>query len=340
MPRPKKSKICLLFAGGTIGMVKDPKTGALKPAKNIDTILKMLPEIQDSIEVEVEYLFNIDSSNMLPKHWTHIARSIERLYDKYDGFVVTQGTDTMIYTASALSFALENLGKPVVLTGSMVPSSEIASDARSNLTSALLVATLDYGEVIITFGSKIMRGNRCTKYMESFTNAFHSPNFPLIGEIYRPIRMFDWRIKRSKRKKIKIQPAFKSDIAVVKIFPGYDTSFLQERIDKNNMSGLILEAFGPGNIPFHNVAFMDCLRKAQQQKIPVVICSQMEHGTVDLSAYECGMEAKKLGVISAGDMTTAAATVKLMWCLARYKNFDLICRMMEKNLAGEKMENE
>lgn len=330
-------KICLLFAGGTIGMVPDAATGALKPAQDIKAILDVLPEIRKEIDIEVEYLFNLDSSNMQPSHWEQIAQKIQKLYDQYDGFVVAQGTDTMAYTASALSFILKNLGKPVVLTGGMMPLAELGSDARSNLTYALLVATMDFGEVMIVFGSKIMRGNRCSKYMESFTNAFHTPNFPLIGEIYRPIRLFDWRFARNSQKKLSLKTGFNNNIAVIKLFPGYNPGRIKSHL-AHDIDGVIMEAFGPGNIPFLENSLLPFLKQAQEQKIPVVICSQMEHGTVDLDSYECGQKARDLNVISGGDMTTECATVKLMWTLGQTDDFAEAKKMMEGNLRGEKTE--
>lgn len=330
MARPK---ICILFAGGTIGMVRNEKTGILQPATDASEIIRDIPEIQKYVQLDLKMVVNIDSSNMNPSHWTQIAKTIHNIYDKYDGFVVVQGTDTMAYTASALSFALRNLSKPVVFTGSLIPLSEIGADGKNNLVYACLTATLDIAEVCIVFANRIIRGNRAKKHHESFVDVFHSPNYPYLGELGRPTTLFDWRKKRRKRS-LKFRPDFDPKISLLKLFPGFDP-YIIDRVIERNAHGIILEGFGPGNVPFIEKTIIPQIDKAIGENIPVIIANQMEKGVTNLSAYEGGYSAQKAGAISSRDMTTEAVVAKLMWALARTKKLHEVKAIMEKDMAGE-----
>jgi len=330
MSRPK---ICLIFAGGTIGMVPNKKTGALQPAQNAAEIIKGIPGIQKHVELDFKMVVNIDSSNMQPENWTQIAKKIHQLYDKYDGFVVAQGTDTMAYTASALSFALQNLSKPVVLTGSLIPLSDIVSDGRSNLIYACLTAAMDIAEVCIVFANKVIRGNRAKKFHESFVEVFHSPNFPYLGELGRPTVLNEWR-KRRRKRTLRFQPKFNSNISLIKIFPGFDPYIIDRAVERG-VKGIIIEGFGPGNVPFIDNSIIPIIKKSTKANIPVVIANQMEKGVSNLSSYEAGLKAAEAGAISSKDMTTEATVVKLMWILAQTQDQSKIRQMFEKNIAGE-----
>lgn len=330
MARPK---ICLLFAGGTIGMVRNPKTGALQPAANAVEIIQNFPELQKHLQLDFKMVVNIDSSNMNPHHWEEIAKAIHKHYDKYDGFVVAQGTDTMAYTASALSFALQNLSKPVVLTGSLIPLSEIGSDGRNNLIYACLTATQDIAEVCIVLANKILRGNRAKKNHESFVAVFHSPNYPMLGELGRPIKLQEWRKKRRKRT-LKFKPEFQPNISLLKLFPGFDPDIIDKVIERG-AKGIIIEGYGPGNVPFLENSIIPQIEKATKLNIPIVIANQMEKGITNLTSYEAGLMAHKAGAISSSDMTTEATVTKLMWTLAKTKKLPEIKKIMESNLSGE-----
>lgn len=311
-------------------MVRNPRTGALEPAADLGTILNLVPELQREVQIDFERVMNVDSTNMQPSDWEILAERIQKQYNDFDGFVIAQGTDTMAYTACALSFALQNLSKPVILTGALMPVSELGSDGRNNLIYACRVAAMDLAEVSILFGSKILRGNRTIKAREAFFDVFESPNFPLLGEIVRPIRLNEWRKKRRKRIP-KFHTKFNSKIATIKLFPGFQPRFLQEMID-GGVEGIVLEGFGPGNIP-------DELSKMLQvdikRGIPVVVCTQMTNGSTNLQAYRVGYKAMKAGVIEAKDMTTEASVTKLMWCLSQTKDLSKIRRMMTTDYAGE-----
>ncbi len=330
MNRPK---ICLLFAGGTIGMVRNPQTGVLQPVGNSAEIIQHFPEIQKHVQLDFKMVVNIDSSNMTPQIWTQLAKTIHQLYDKYDGFVVAQGTDTMAYTASAISYALQNLSKPIVFTGSLIPLNETGSDGRNNLVYACLTATLDIAEVCIVLANRIMRGNRAKKYHESFSAIFHSPNFPYLGELGRPIVLNEWR-KRRRKRVLKFQPNFNPNISVLKLFPGFDPMII-EKVLERKAQGIIIEGFGPGNVPTLDNSIIPQIEKATKLGIPIVIATQMEKGITNLTAYEAGYQALKAGAISSKDMTTEATVAKLMWALAKTKRLPEIKKIIEKNLVGE-----
>lgn len=314
-------------------MVKDPKTGALHPADNSAQIIQLFPELQKHMQLDFKMVVNMDSTNMTPQIWTKIAKTIHQLYDNYDGFVVAQGTDTMAYSASALSFALQNLTKPVVFTGSLIPLNEIGSDGRNNLIYACLTATLDIAEVCIVLANRIMRGNRAKKYHESFSAVFHSPNFPYLGELGRPITLHEWR-KRRRKRTLKFQPNFDPNISVLKIFPGFDPVIIEKVIERK-AHAIIIEGFGPGNVPTLENSIIPQIEKATNLGIPIVIANQMEKGVTNLTAYEAGYQALRAGAISSGDMTTEATVTKLMWALACTRKLPEIRKIIETNLAGE-----
>lgn len=314
-------------------MVRNQKTGILQPATDASEILRDVPELQKYVQLELKMVVNIDSSNMNPTHWTQIAKAIHSIYDKYDGFVVVQGTDTMSYTASALSFALQNLSKPVILTGSLIPLSEIGADGRNNLTYACLTATMDIAEVCVVFANRIIRGNRAKKHHESFVDVFHSPNYPYLGELGRPTVLFEWRKKRRKRV-LKFKPNFDSKISLLKLFPGFDPYIIERAIERD-AHGIIIEGFGPGNVPFLENSIMPQVKKAVEKNIPVIIANQMEKGVTNLNAYEGGFNIQKAGGISSHDMTTEATVAKLMWVLAYTRKIPEIKSVMEKDITGE-----
>lgn len=317
-------------------MMPDPVTGALTPAQNGDDLIKMIPGLENHCDIEVVQLFNMDSSNMQPSHWTQIASTVGELYDHYDGFVVAQGTDTMAYSASAVSFALQGLGKPVVFTGSIVPMSELGADGRNNLIYSCFVAGMDIAEVCIVFGSKIVRGNRAVKNHESFVDVFDSPNFPLLGEVERPIRLHEWVNKRVETMPL-VQPQFESEIEVVRLYPGMSTQIVASAIERG-VRGLIVQGFGPGNIP-SNSDLLNLLKDGIEQGMSVVISSQMAKSVTNLDSYEVGYKAKEAGVISAGDMTNEATITKLMWALAQTDSPEEVAHIMHTNIAGELSEH-
>ncbi|KKW32521.1 MAG: L-asparaginase I [Candidatus Uhrbacteria bacterium GW2011_GWA2_53_10] len=329
-----KPKLLILFAGGTIGMVHNPTTNALEPAQSALELLQNIPELNDIADIDFELIVNLDSSNMTPEHWVMIAKKIHEQYNMYDGFVVAQGTDTMAYTASALSFALGNLGKPVIFTGSLIPLREAGSDARNNLVYACMTATLDIAEVCIVLSHTILRGNRAKKHHESFVAAFHSPNFPVLGELGRPIVLNNWRVHRHEGN-LTLNASFESNIAVVKLFPGFNPEYINLLLN-SGVRAIVIEGFGPGNVPFLNQSVIPGIEIAVSHNIPVIITSQMEQGKTNLQAYQAGLKALNAGAISAKDMTIEATITKTMWALPMSQNSGKSVELLIKtNVAGE-----
>lgn len=296
-------------------MVKDSKTGALRSLGDVSDLIRLFPKIQKEIQLDFKMVMNMDSSNMTSAHWTAMAEAVYAAYHHYDGFVIAQGTDTMAYSASALSFVLQNLSKPVVMTGSLIPLSELGADGQNNLIYACLTAALDIAEVCIVFANRIIRGNRAKKRHESFVDVFHSPNFPYLGEVGRPMVLHEWRKKRRKRV-LQYAPHFDENIALFKLFPGFQESMIDIALERG-VHGIVLEGFGPGNVPFLDHSLIPKIEKATDMGVPVVIGTQLERGVANLHAYEGGYNALKVGAISAHDMTTEAVVAKLMWALGQ-----------------------
>lgn len=330
-PRPS---LLLLYCGGTIGMRQDAVTSALSPQLSAKDLLKTDAHLRNEFSIRTKTITNIDSTNMQPHHWETIASTIAEHYADFDGFVVAHGTDTMSYTASALSFALQNLGKPVVFTGAQVPPEILGSDALGNLIHACQVATMDFAEVVIVFGNNILRGNRSTKVSESDRNAFISPVFPDLGTIRLQPELTYPGIRRRHSGMVELHNGFKGNIAIVKCIPGMCPSVI-ESVVKDGIDGLIIESFGPGNVPNGENSLLPAITLAHGKNIPVLICSQCIYGTTRMYLYEVGRQAMELGVIPSRDMTPEAAFVKLKWVLARTKNLKKVSEMFGKDIAGE-----
>lgn len=331
----KKSKILLIFTGGTIAQVYDHTINALRPAKTPMDILKLAPELQEHYEIGYHFIANIDSSNIQPALWEEIAETVYAEYDNYDGFVITHGTDTLSYTASALSFSLTNLGKPIVLTGAHLPPHAPGSDAKNNLTNAFHVASMDIAEVVVVFGSWIVRGNRSTKKDEGSLETIGSPIFPELGRIRMDIDLWKLSPKRDHTMKPVLQTGFEEKIMVFTAFPGLQRSFI-ESVENAGVKGIIIRGFGPGNLPITENSLIEGVRNYISKQIPVVIGSQTAVGLTKLSLYETGIAAKQLGVISSEDMTLESTITKFMWSLHQTNDIEQIRVLMEKNIAGEK----
>lgn len=324
-------KIHLIFCGGTITMQKD-SNGQLLPHYSGEDILKKIPQLGTIAHLSYESVTNIDSSNMTPDVWKALALTIEKAYEQYDGFVVVHGTDTMAYTASALSFAITHLDKPIVLTGAQKAIDDIPSDAVSNLTNAIKVATMGVGEVMIVFGTLILRGNCSTKISESSLNAFESPLVDPLGEIsLEPTFKKHYAKQRKAQSSLVVQADFDPNIAVVSIHPGFNPAVILNALI-SNCHGLIIEAFGAGNIPD---TLTETLTKAKNFQVPIVVLSQCHKGITRMHIYKVGYQALKAGVIPGRDLTVEAASTKLMWALSKTKNLTEIKKIMQKNIAGE-----
>lgn len=330
-----KPSLLLVYCGGTIGMRQDPVTGALRPHFAPEDMLRAAPMIQKYYNVNAHFVTDMDSTNIQPHHWSEVASVIAREYDNYDGFVVAHGTDTMAYTATALSFALQNLGKPVVITGAQVPSEKLGSDGPENLTHACQVAaTLDLAEVAIVFGTRILRGNRSTKISESERNSFISPVFSDLGAIRLEPQITYPNIRRRSGAPLKLKNGFEGNVAAIQIVPGLQPSAVNAVID-SGIHGLILESFGPGNVPNQENSLLPCIQRAKEKSVTVVISTQCIYGTTRMYMYEVGQRAFEMGVLPSRDMTPEAAYVKLKWVLAQTRDNKEIAELFLSDIAGE-----
>lgn len=336
------ANILLVYTGGTIGMIKDFETGALK-AFNFDELLQNIPELKllehdiDTVSFEKP----IDSSNMRPDFWLQIASIIEEKYEDYDGFVVLHGSDTMSYSASALSFMFENLSKPVIFTGSQLPIGDLRTDAKENLITSIQIAGLRrHGRPVITevglyFEYKLYRGNRTTKINAEHFQAFASPNYAALVESGVHLAVNEaalWRANR--RRKMKLHRDLDDQIVLLKIFPGINRSLLEHILSKEGLKGVILETYGSGNAPTEDW-FVDLLKQTIDRGIVVVNVTQCIGGSVAMGQYETSTQLKKIGVVSGKDITTEAAVAKMMYLLAKQLSPKVFKTIFETSLRGE-----
>lgn len=334
------TKILIIYTGGTIGMVNDAKTGTLIPF-DFEQIQENVPELARLDYQLSVYSFNpiLDSSNMNPKIWAELAELINEKYHQFDGFVILHGSDTMSYTAAALSFMLQNLAKPVILTGSQLPIGEIRTDAKENLITALeIAATKKNGramvpEVAVYFDFQLFRGNRSIKNDSEKFEAFFSPNYPVLAEAGVNLDFFSNYILPIPTEEFQIHTSFNSNIGVLKMYPGI-TENVVNAITKSNVDAIILEAFGSGNTTTEDW-FINCLQEAIANDKIIVDISQCKGGSVKLGMYETSRELQKMGILSGYDMTFEATVTKLMYLMGQGLSKAEIKQKMEVSIAGE-----
>lgn len=339
--KPKPS-ILIIYTGGTIGMVQKPDTGTLTPVK-FHKILEEVPEL-NKFNYQIEALVLnpvLDSSNMTPAVWVKIAKSIEKNYNRFDGFVILHGTDTMAYTASALSFMFENLDKCVVLTGSQLPIGTLRTDGKENLITAVEIAAATLNgrsmvpEVCIYFDFQLYRGNRTVKRDSEQFSAFHSVNYPVLAVAGVDIRYSQEYIYYPGNKGIfKVNTSFNDKVVILKMFPGINQKVFDCILNIPELKGIVLETFGSGNVPTSRW-LIDSIKKAIQNNIIILNITQCEGGRVVMGQYETSMELLNAGVVSGKDMTSEAAITKLMFLLGQNMSTNEIKMYLNKSLRGE-----
>ncbi len=324
-------KVLLIHTGGTIGMARDKNSGTLRTDILYDSITRFIPELAEIADIDIEIPYMIDSSELTADHLRKIIKVIKKNVDKYSGFVISHGTDTLAYTASALSYMLMNLNFPVILTGAQKPLSEIRSDARSNLINAVELSTMNIKEVAILFDDKLMRGNRTIKSHVNHFDAFTSPNYPLLAKTGINIDIYRKNILRHNGL-FHIFEGFDNSVAVMKIFPGFSPECFNPG---ENIRAVIIIGYGAGTVPVRNSGITEKVEKWVSEDKLVVLMSETKAGELDPGIYESGKKLLEMGVVDSGDMTFEAAITKIMFLLGQYGDISIIKKNFKNSLAGE-----
>jgi L-asparaginase, type I len=343
MKSARKPHILIIYTGGTIGMIENPETHTLQPF-DFTHLIDNVPKIK-MLDYTIENIqFNppLDSSDMNPKYWMEMARAIEENFDRFDGFVVLHGTDTMSYTASALSFMLENLHKPVIITGSQLPIGEVRTDGEENLITALQIAAATdindepmVQEVAILFENYLWRGNRSTKMSADNFNAFKSNNYPSLAKIGLGIHFNEEALMRAGMKRpLKVRYAMDTNVMFLDLNPGISEEILRHQLSTPGIKGIVLKTFGAGNAPTY-LWFLDAIRDAVDRGIVIVNITQCVNGGVHTKRYLSGDRLAAAGVISGHDMTSEAAITKLMYLFGLGLPPAEVRKYLECSLCGE-----
>lgn len=337
------TKVLLIYTGGTIGMGKNPNTGSLEPLDFVH-LVSSIPEFQ-LIQADVDvrkFTPPIDSSDMDPMRWAEIVEVIQNNYNDYDGFVILHGTDTMAYTASALSFMLENLTKPVILTGSQLPIGELRTDGKENMMTAIELACMKncegrpmVPEVSIYFNGRLLRGNRSTKMNADGFYAFDSFNYAHLCDVGVNFTFHDHHILQPDYSKpmtahLKLDP----NVIVFSLFPGIQDTIVKHVIDSPNLRGIVMRTYGSGNAP-QAPWIIRLLEQAAHRDVNIINISQCIAGSVEMGRYDTGFQLKLAHVISGRDSTVEAAVTKLMYLQGRYSDNKIVRQKLKESLAGE-----
>lgn len=341
-PEPPRASVLVIYTGGTLGMVYETKGKQLVPF-NFEQVIEKVPEIR-RLDFEITFLTlnPIDSSNMNPDIWVELARIIYDQYNLYDSFVILHGTDTMAYTASALSYLLEDLNKPVILTGAQLPIGVARSDARENFITALELAasvqedgTPVLSEVCVYFNSRLLRGNRSKKQESSDFNAFHSENYPHLANA--GVRI-DWNFPFIKNynpdTKLKIRERLDTNVAFLKLFPGINQQVVKSILGISGLKGVVMETYGAGNAPTDEW-FLEAIRETIERGIIIFNVSQCDGGRVAQGQYQTSKYLKQVGVVSGSDITAEAAITKMMYVFGKETDHAKCVEMLGTPVCGE-----
>jgi len=338
----KVPNILLIYTGGTIGMVQDYDSGHLK-AFDFEKLVENIPELyQLECEIHsVSFARPIDSSNMNLGHWKFLASLIGEHYERFDGFVILHGSDTMSYSASALSFMLENLAKPIVFTGSQLPIGDLRTDAKENLITSIQIASLRrkgspvVQEVCLYFENTLYRGNRTTKMSAEQFQAFDSPNFPVLGTSGVHLKIREEYLWRSKgRKKLQVHTGLDNRVGLLKLFPGIHPQWVRSQLESPDLKALVLESYGAGNAPT-DPWFLELLGDALSRGLQIVNVTQCPGGSVLMGKYTTSASLEKMGLIDGKDITSEAALTKLMYLLGSGVSPKSFKTIFETSLRGE-----
>lgn len=339
----RTGKVLIIYTGGTIGMGRNPHTGALEPL-DFNHLTEAMPELQ-YVETDTDvYQFAtpIDSSDMNPRFWGQLVRIISDRYDQYDGFVILHGTDTMAYSASALSFMLENLTKPVILTGSQLPIGQLRTDGKENLVTSIELAAAHHEdgtacvpEVCIYFSGHLLRGNRSTKINADGFNAFDSFNYPHLCDAGVNFTFHDHHILQPDFTKPMVpHTSMDPNVIVLSLFPGIQGNIIRHVLEAPELRSIVMRTFGSGNAP-QSPWMLRLLTEASSRGVTIVNISQCIAGSVEMGRYDTGYQLQNAGVISGRDSTVEAAVTKLMFLQARYSDYHIIRSYMNRSVAGE-----
>ncbi|MBR1401557.1 MAG: type I asparaginase [Prevotella sp.] len=339
----RSNQVLLIYTGGTIGMGQNPKTGALEPL-DFNHLISQIPEFS-SIKTGIEvYQFTppIDSSDMNPSLWAQLVKIISDKYDQYDGFVILHGTDTMAFTASALSYMLENLTKPVILTGSQLPIGQLRTDGKENLVTSIEIAAAHHEdgtpivpEVCIYFSGRLLRGNRSTKMNADGFNAFDSFNYPHLADAGVSIVYHEEYILRPDYNR-PMTPYYATDpnVVVFTLFPGIQDHIVRHMLEAPELRGIVMRTYGSGNAP-QRPWLLKMLKEASDRGVNIINISQCAAGTVEMARYDTGYQLKNAGVISGYDSTVESAVAKLMYLQGLYTDPQMVRNGMNCNMRGE-----
>lgn len=324
-------KLLLLTTGGTIASLEG-KNG-LVPEMNADEILSHLPETNLLCKIDSKPLMNIDSTNMQPENWVKMAKTIYEHYHDYDGFVITHGTDTMAYTSAALSYMLQNVGKPIVITGSQTPIAFQKTDAKRNISDAIRFACEDNGGVYVVFDGRVIQGTRAIKLRTKSYDAFESINYPYVAFIHKEVIYYNKPVDISKNKEIKLDTSLCTDVSLVKLHPGINPEFFDSL--KNLCQGIVIESYGSGGIPFERRNIVEKLNDLVKCGISIVVTTQCLEEGEDMDLYEVGRKVDHDIIIRSRNMNTEAIVPKLMWVLGRTQDPQKVKEMMETPIADD-----